>query len=53
MTTPVDARDVWLLSPRERDSVTGDSLEEYRDVIVPSGVRWRGHLWYFGHALSV
>src|SRR5262245_8145412 len=64
MTTPVNARDArpprWIeallrffLSPRDRDSVTGDLLEEYREVILPSRGRWRAHLWYFRHALSL
>lgn len=64
MTTPVDARDArpprwaeallrFFLSSRDRDSVTGDLLEEYREAILPSRGRWRAHLWYFRHALSL
>ena len=64
MTTPDDARQTkpprwadallrFLLPPRDRDSVTGDLIEEYREVILPSRGRWRADLWYFRHALSL
>src|SRR5262249_25579935 len=64
MTTPVNAREArpprwaeallrFCLSPRDRDSVTGDLLEEYREVILPSRGRWRANFWHFRHALSL
>jgi hypothetical protein len=41
------------LPPRDRDTVTGDLLEEYREVILPSRGRLRAQLWYLRHALSL
>jgi hypothetical protein len=37
---------------RERESVSGDLLEEYREVILPARGRWRANLWYLKQALS-
>jgi len=40
-----------LLKPRQRESVSGDLLEEYRDTIVPA----RGHAadwWYVRQVMS-
>jgi hypothetical protein len=64
MTTRINAREAhpprwaeallrFFLSPRDRESVSGDLLEEYREVILPSRGRWRAQLWYFRHALSL
>ena len=64
MTTPVNTRDArpprwaeavlrFFLPSRDRDSVTGDLLEEYREVILPSRGRWRADFWYLRHALSL
>ena len=54
MTTPADVRPpAWaelflrlLLKRDDRDSVTGDLLEEYRDSIRPARGRWRADAWY-------
>ena len=35
-----------LLPPRNRDSVSGDLLEEYREVVLPSRGMLRAKLWY-------
>jgi hypothetical protein len=41
----------WLLGavlrPEDREAVTGDILEHYRDTALPWGV-WRARLWYGG-----
>jgi hypothetical protein len=42
-----------LLPSRDRDSVTGDLLEEYREVVLPARGRLRAQLWYLRHALSL
>ncbi len=42
-----------LLRPADRESISGDLLEEYRAVRRPTlGVR-RAHIWYFRHVVSV
>jgi hypothetical protein len=35
-----------LLRPDDRDSVSGDLLEEYRENILPARGAWRAGLWY-------
>ncbi len=35
-----------LLKPGDRDCVSGDLLEEYRDSIRPARGRWAADLWY-------
>jgi hypothetical protein len=42
-----------LLKPANRDTVTGDLLEEYREVIRPARGAVRARLWYLGQALSL
>jgi hypothetical protein len=42
-----------LLRPADRDSTSGDLLEEYRVAKRPSLGRIRANVWYFGHVLSV
>lgn len=57
---PNDARPpVWaesilrlLLPPRNRESVSGDLLEEYRDVVVPTRGVLRAQLWYVRQLVS-
>lgn len=54
MTTPSTARPpAWaeatlrlLLKPADRESVTGDLLEEYRDSVLPERGRRRADIWY-------
>ena len=41
-----------LLPPRNRDSVSGDLLEEYRDVVLPSRGVLRAKLWYVRQLVS-
>lgn len=43
----------FFLPSRDRDSVTGDLLEEYREVVLPSRGRLRARLWYLRHAVSL
>jgi hypothetical protein len=47
----------WLLRsalrPFDRDSISGDLLEEYREVRRPTLGMWRADLWYVKHVLSV
>ena len=40
-----------LLKPRDRETVTGDLLEEYREVILPARGRLRALLWYLVQVL--
>jgi hypothetical protein len=42
-----------ILEPRDRDTIPGDLLEEYREVIVPTRGRFRANLWYLRQALSL
>lgn len=42
-----------LLPARDRDSVTGDLLEEYREGILPTRGRVRAHLWYLRQMLTL
>lgn len=42
-----------LLTPANRDPVTGDLLEEYREVIRPARGAVRARLWYLRQALSL
>ncbi len=42
-----------MLKARDRDTVSGDLLEEYREVIVPTRGRKRANLWYLRQALSL
>jgi hypothetical protein len=42
-----------LLKPRDRDTIPGDLLEEYREVVLPARGRFRAQLWYLRQALSV
>ena len=41
-----------LLPPRNRDTVSGDLLEEYREVIVPGRGVVRANLWYLRQVVS-
>lgn len=43
----------FFLQARDRDTVTGDLLEEYREVVLPAKGRFRAQLWYFRQALSL
>lgn len=43
----------FLVKPRDRDTIAGDLLEEYREVVLPTrGRRW-ADLWYVKQALSL
>ena len=37
-----------LLKPEDRESVSGDLLEEFRETVVPSRGRVRANVWYVG-----
>ena len=41
-----------LLPPRNRDRVSGDLLEEYREVVVPGRGVVRANLWYLRQVVS-
>lgn len=43
----------FFLGPRDRDTVTGDLLEEYREVVLPTRGRLRAQVWYLRQALSL
>jgi len=61
MRTPVDDRPPrWAgrlltlsLPARDRETIAGDLLEEYREVVLPTRGRWRAQLWYVRQALSL
>ena len=42
-----------LLRRRDRETVSGDLLEEYREVIVPTRRAARARLWYLGEIVSL
>ena len=42
-----------MLQPRDRDTITGDLLEEYREAVVPAVGVSRARLWYLRNALSL
>lgn len=42
-----------MLKRRDRDTVTGDLLEEYREAVLPAKGRFRAQLWYLRQALSL
>jgi hypothetical protein len=42
-----------FLAPRDRDTVTGDLLEEYREVAVPTWGHARAGIWYLGQGVSL
>lgn len=53
MTTPTPPR--WaegllrmMLAPRDRETVSGDLLEQYRDSVWPTRGQLRANLWYAG-----
>jgi hypothetical protein len=41
-----------LVGPRNRDTITGDLLEEYREVIVPARSRFGARTWYVRQVVS-
>jgi hypothetical protein len=43
---------LFLLSPRDRETVSGDLYEEFIDVKLPQLGQFRAHLWYMGQVLS-
>jgi hypothetical protein len=61
MNTPVrDQPPRWvehllrvLLKSRDRETIVGDLLEEYREVVLPTRGRFRAQLWYVTQALSL
>jgi len=42
-----------ILKDRDRESIAGDLLEEYREVILPARGPVRGHLWYLAQIVSL
>ena len=42
-----------ILKRRDRESIAGDLLEEYREVILPSRRALRRNLWYLGQIVSL
>jgi len=41
-----------FLEPRNRETIAGDLLEEYREVVLPERGRFRARLWYVRQVLS-
>lgn len=41
-----------LLKPRDRDTIAGDLLEEYREVVLPTRGRLRARLWYLRQVVT-
>jgi hypothetical protein len=41
-----------LLTRRNRETISGDLLEEYREVVLPARGRFRGSVWYWRQVLS-
>jgi len=42
----------FLLRDRDRDTVTGDLLEEYQSVVLPARGRFRANVWYVRQTFS-
>jgi hypothetical protein len=42
-----------ILKPGDKDTITGDLLEEYREAVVPHRGVFRAELWYVGQILSL
>src|SRR5258708_27827734 len=42
-----------FLKSRDRETIVGDLLEEYREVALPTRGRFRAQLWYVTQALSL
>ncbi len=42
-----------MLTRRDRDTIPGDLLEEYREVILPARGRLRANLWYLRQVVSL
>jgi hypothetical protein len=42
-----------VLQPVDRDTVSGDLLEEYREGVLPAHGTFRARLWYAGQVLSL
>jgi hypothetical protein len=42
-----------LLKPRDRETIAGDLLEQYREAVRPARGRFRADLWYLTQALSI
>src|SRR3974390_2061956 len=42
-----------VLQRRDRQTVSGDLLEEYREVVFPTRGAWGANLWYFKQTLSL
>jgi hypothetical protein len=43
----------WLLNPRDRETITGDLLEEYREVALPTWGYPRATIWYLVQGVSL
>ena len=43
----------FFLKPRDRETVAGDLLEEYREGVLPTRGRARAQLWYLRQVLSL
>lgn len=41
-----------VLRKRDRETITGDLLEEYQEVVLPTRGRFRANLWYLAQTLS-
>ena len=42
----------WVLRERDRETIPGDLLEEYQEVVLPARRRFRANLWYLRQILS-
>ena len=43
---------IWLLPARDRDTISGDLLEEYREEQVPRLGHRRANIWYLRQSIS-
>jgi hypothetical protein len=41
-----------IVRARDRETISGDLLEEYRESVLPAQGRFRARLWYWGQVLS-
>ena len=42
----------WVLRERDRETIPGDLLEHYQDVVLPAQGQFRANLWYVRQILS-
>ena len=42
----------WVLRERDRETIPGDLLEEYQEIVLPARGYFRANLWYLRQVFS-